>query len=139
MNFLNKNFKFSSMSSFKIRYLWIVDELWRTKSKNEATESVNIFCILDVTVMYDTILESEQKSKVFYPTFNVPWTKIKILVQNGPNFFSMKNEFYLTGNHRGNIRNQNKIKNKNFQNFIEVTFYKNVNIFWSNHWILLKI
>ena len=84
--------------------------MWRTKSKNEATESVNIFCILEVTVMYDTILESEHKSKVFYPTFSVPWTKIKNLVQNGPKHFLMQNEFHLTGNHWDIIRNQNKIK-----------------------------
>ena len=75
--------------------------------------------------MYDTILESEHKSKIFYPTLNVPWTKIKILVQNGPNFFLMKNEFYLTGNHWDNIRNKYEIRNQNFQNFIVVTFYKN--------------
>ena len=92
-------------------------------------ESVNIFCILEVTVMYDTILESEQKSKVFYDTFNVPWTNIKILVQNGPKYFLLKNEFYLTGNHWGNIKNKNKMKNNYFQNFIVVTVYKNINIF----------
>ena len=78
--------------------------------------------------MYDTILESEHKSKVFYPTFSVPWTKIKILVQNGPKLFLMKNEFYLTGNHWDNIRNKNEIRNKKLQNFIVVTFCKIVNI-----------
>ena len=92
-------------------------------------ESMNIFCILEVTVMYDTILESEQKSKVFYDTFNVPWTNIKILVQNGPKYFLLKNEFYLTGNHCGIIRNKNKMKNKFLKKFIVVTFYKNINIF----------
>ena len=79
--------------------------------------------------MYDTILESEQKSKIFYDTFNVPWTNIKILVQNGPKYFLLKNEFYFTGNHWGNIKNKNKMKNMNFKNFIVVTFYKNINIF----------
>ena len=88
--------------------------------------------------MYDTILESEHKSKVFYLLLVSHGPKIKIVVQNGPNFFLMKNEFYLTGNHWDNIRNKNEIRNKNFQNFIVVTFYKNENIFWSNHWILLK-
>ena len=70
------------------------------------------FFILEIIDIYDTILESEHKSKVFYDTFNVPWTNTGILVQNGPKFFLMKNEFYLTGNHWGNIGNINYIKNR---------------------------
>ena len=58
-----------------------------------------------------------------------PRTNIKILVQNGPKYFLLTNEYYLTGNHWGNIRNQSKMKNKNFQNFIVVTFCQIENIF----------
>ena len=42
---------------------------------------------------------------------------------------SMENDIYLTRNHRKVNRSQKKMKNQNFQNFIVVTFYKNVNNF----------
>ena len=52
---------------------------------------MNICCILKLTEMYDTNLESGEKLEIFYININLIWSNLVHLDQNGP---TRNNEFF---------------------------------------------
>ena len=52
---------------------------------------MNIWCILELTEMYDTNLESGEKLEIFYININLIWSNLVHLDQNGP---TRNNEFF---------------------------------------------